>query len=477
MRLRRLDRRTVLRGIGGVAVGLPALEIMDLAAPGAWAATPPRRFVLSYGGISTGADGRSGDNVVPGAVGKHYDVKRGLRALVDLGIRDDVSVVSGLRVPDDGSPGSRPTGFHFNTVGPQIAGTTGKEPRGPTGDQIVARQTPASRVLAYRVQPVYYNNANEDPAQAGSMGILSWKDAGLPQPPTFSPRVAYNELFMGAPLPSSGPASDPAEVKRAQLMIKRKRTVLDLVIGETQALIGRLGASDRQRMERHLESIRQLERGLVSVSGAGPSGTGPGRPADPGSDPDIAPPIKRGYTPAAGYSDEDRRAEVFADLVAYAFATDTARVSSFMLTMWKCYINMINMGGWRSDMHELTHGAAGKDGLDAVADSVSWLVRLWGKLVVKLKALPEAGGTVLDSSALVLLFEGGWGRGEGKTLTAHSTENMVALIAGRAGGLKSGLHVSAPGRHPASAVLTAMKAAGAATDKLGEIAGDIPGLL
>jgi hypothetical protein len=140
-----------------------------------------------------------------------------------------------------------------------------------------------------------------------------------------------------------------------------------------------------------------------------------------------------------------------------------------MLTMWKCYINMFNFGGWRTDMHELTHGAAGRDAPNGLADSINWLVRMFGRLVEKLKGLPEAGGTVLDSSALVLLFEGGWGKGEGKAITAHSTENMIALVAGRAGGLKSGQHIKATMKHPASVVLSAMNAAGYVGDRLGGV--------
>ena len=53
-----LSRRTLLRGAGGIAVGLPALEIMagGRTAHGA-VAKPPKRFVISWGGVMP-VDGR-----------------------------------------------------------------------------------------------------------------------------------------------------------------------------------------------------------------------------------------------------------------------------------------------------------------------------------------------------------------------------------------------------------------------------------
>ena len=58
----------------------------------------------------------------------------------------------------------------------------------------------------------------------------------------------------------------------------------------------------------------------------------------------------------------------------------------------------------------------------------------------------------------------------------HSTENMAAFIAGRAGGLKPGQHVSAKGKHPAQVVLSAMNGAGLMAPALGEVKGNLPEL-
>ena len=65
---------------------------------------------------------------------------------------------------------------------------------------------------------------------------------------------------------------------------------------------------------------------------------------------------------------------------------------------------------------------------------------------------PRGRAACSTTCALVFLHEGGHGldTATGKTNSTHSTENMACLIAGRAGGIKGGLHVAATGKHPAN---------------------------
>lgn len=464
----KLDRRTVLRGMGGIAVALPALEIMRPSGARA-AAAPIRRFVLSWAGVSTGT---AKDEVVPDVVGRNYDLKRALKPLGDLGIQNDVAVVSGLVIPwttndtDAIPPGGRSRFFHFNTVGPQVAGTStpvtrAGKPRAATADQLVAAAiagNTAQKVLAYRVQ------AAASFADAGRLSFKVSNGQVVPQEPIASPRLAYQSLFAGFTAPSDAGAIDQ---KRVQFLLRQRRSVLDFVGAEAAALMPRLGQADRLRVQRHLDEIRGLETRLDAMPASASASTTCKQPAAPSADPPIGP--AGDYS----YNDEDLRADVLTGLLAMAFACDITRVSSFMLTEWKCYMNAKTFTGIDSDMHELTHGAGP---LSSVSDSVAWHLRQWGKLITKLKALPEPdGATVLDRTALALVFEGGHGadpESNGKS-SPHSTENMVAFIAGRAGGLQPGQHVATRGKHPAQVVLSAMNAAGVMTDTLGEVKGNI----
>lgn len=59
----------------------------------------------------------------------------------------------------------------------------------------------------------------------------------------------------------------------------------------------------------------------------------------------------------------------------------------------------------------------------------------------------------------------------------HSTENTVALVGGRAGGLTPGQHIVATDAHPAAVTLTAMPSVGADVPSLGEVDATVPALV
>jgi hypothetical protein len=485
-----LDRRTFLRGIGGIAVALPALEIMHPSKGYAGPSGPrPKRFVMSYAASSVGRDNYGTDMtqnmVVPATSGKDYTLTRGLKALGDLGIKADVSVVSGLLVPfrektDTGPvpPGGRNWEFHFNTIGPQISGMRGPAtrngvPQGETADMIAAKAlgTTDHPYLAYRVQPKSYEGGNDI---GGDHGAQSWKKDATGKlvrvDPISSPRLAFESLFTD---PTLGSTSE-AELKKAQFYLRQRKSALDFVANDAARLMPRLGSEDRIRLEQHFAEVRALEMRLNATTVV----QGDCKlPTKPGDDPPFGGAIVGGgtYSDMQGYSNEDQRAEDLADIIAIAFACDMTRVASHMITVWKCYMNAYPYGMWKSDMHELTHGAGP---MESVADSVSWCLKQWGRLVAKLKVKKDLDGTpLLDHTAMVLVLEGGhgWDPEGPKPRSAHSTENMVAFIAGRAGGLNPGQHVVAKDKHPAQVVNSALNAVGV-PGNLGEVVGNIPAL-
>ena len=78
--MRVLDRRTFLRGAGGVGIALPFLEAM--LPRHASAQTAPRRYVVCFAGMSLGRDnaGKLTD-IVPDRVGAGFDLKLPLAPL------------------------------------------------------------------------------------------------------------------------------------------------------------------------------------------------------------------------------------------------------------------------------------------------------------------------------------------------------------------------------------------------------------
>src|SRR5262245_53531499 len=100
----RLNRRTVLRGLGGVAIGLPVLECMLNSHGEALAqATPlPKRYAIVFAGQALGGDDwadnasmvlgtRSttpGSFIVPPETGPSYTVTLPLKPLSDLNLME-----------------------------------------------------------------------------------------------------------------------------------------------------------------------------------------------------------------------------------------------------------------------------------------------------------------------------------------------------------------------------------------------------
>ena len=142
----RLSRRAALKGLGGITLGLPLLECM-LDGKAFAQTLPPKRYIVFFDGQSIGADGDSTPNlVVPTTVGRDYDLKVATQPLGAL--KDDVSIVSGLKIPwaaESGGmivAGGRPDAHHVQTLSPMLAGVRSNPSRtrseGATSDQVVA---------------------------------------------------------------------------------------------------------------------------------------------------------------------------------------------------------------------------------------------------------------------------------------------------------------------------------------------------
>lgn len=496
MAIRRLSRRTFLRGVGGIAVALPALEIMMPTRQATAGGSAPTRYVVAFCGASTGRrDGNytegdaTGDLLVPDALGPNYDVKRALTPLSTHDLVGDVSILSGMLIPWDQGSGIPEAGrrvqFHESSLCPLLSGMRGHEGdgdddcRGPTSDQIVGNAI--GMESAHRVLPVCVQAASYRGGSGGSNGTLSYREDGDIQPvaPIVSPRQLFESLFAGF-VP---PGADPEQLAELEYQSRRTHKVVDLVKDDADRLISMLGGEDRQRMERHLTALSEFETSLDQ------DGSGGGNecllPRDPGDDPSIGNSTSTSsaedYDTTAAWSDEETRAARHTELIHMALTCDLTRSVALMYTYAHCWLNMFPSTGHTNDLHELGHGSSGSDAspLEALSDGIAWNVGHWARLVDMLKNTPDIDGrSVLDNTAISLVFEGGHGYDpEADANSVHSTENMSALIAGGAGGLNpnGGQHISVPGEHPARVLTSAMSAVGAG-DTLGEVSGVIPEL-
>lgn len=500
-----LNRRTFLRGAGGVAIGLPVLECMldthGVAYAGGGAL--PQRFAIVFAGQALGGDGyaknenrvagmsftEEGHFIAPPEVGTGYTVTTPLQPVADL--VDDFSIVSNMRIPwsasstDAGAvpPGGAYRDFHGGGCSPLLSGMRSTAPNftanGITADQVIAQSNPGILYdsLVLRAQPSWYLSGS---SYAGRQ-YISYTGAQQPVEAQVSPQNAFSTLF------GSFTPDDAEEVARLDFELRSRRSVLDLVLAKRDALVGKVGAADRMRLEQHFDELRELEMRIAAIDpGAIPSCA---LPPDPGPDPEIGG-DNAGATSGdigtnTGYSDEDLRARVLADLIHMAFVCDLSRVATLQVTVFQSHMNVYQLSSdlglpIRADQHEVGHnGDTENRGQVVVSTILGWHVDIWGHLVRKLKETPEGAGTALDNSAIVFMAEAGHGLqlNDGASPNAtHSVEEMVQLTAGRAGGLRPGKHIDTGGAHPVQNLISAMQAVGYEGDSLGEVTGNIPEL-
>lgn len=482
-----LSRRTFLRGVGGVAVGLPVLDrMLDVngAALAATGAPLPARFLYAFGGCALGADRDPvHDLFVPDVYGPGYDLKRATAPLANHGnVQDRISLVTNLSIPWDTGSGIPPGGwswdFHIQALGPLISGVRNAsdsdyDVQGVTADQVVAAAIGAGTlfpVLAYIVQASWYLTQSAPYGRDTLSWYLDSRGRLKEQVPQASPKAAYDALFTGFVPPGD------AEAQAYARDLLKRNSVVDLVRADTERLLPTLGRTDQTRMEQHLDHLRELERVLESTP---PELTLTCYlPDDPGPDPAVggSQPSTGGsnYDTSLGYSDEHLRAEVFAGLIQMAFACDLSRSVSLVYTMAQSHMSGWGLTGHPYDVHEVGHAGLGTE---AVSDIVAWHVDLFGALVARLRDTPEGDGSLLDRCACVLQFEAGHGYdpGAGDDDSTHSTERMACLVAGGAGGLVQGEHLDGTGYHPVNVLNTLMHAIGVDHD-LGEVVGEVAGL-
>ncbi|NUO52846.1 MAG: DUF1552 domain-containing protein [Polyangiaceae bacterium] len=427
-----LNRRAFLGGAGGVIVGLPLLEVMDRKE--ARASTGPHRYVVAFAGVSLFK------SAVPTSTGASYTMTPAFASLEPL--RDKLMLVSGLGIPAAGAEGEpnniplggRPAGpFHNLTVEPILTGMrSGLGPllSSPTSDQLIADQLAGAtpiHSLQLRVQAEAY---------VGGYGNMSAKKDGsgaTPLPPIANPLVAYETLF-GNFTPSTPTVSGQT--------LAQRRSVLDIVSSRAERLLPKVSAADRIRLEQHFEEIRALEKKLEdTMQPAGPGCAAPASPTVPG--------------PGSAYSGENERGKILSDLLHMAFVCDLTRVSSFMISFAQSQMSAGPLIGQDYACHELTHSVAQDElgntaGPAAWAAMNAWHVEQLAYLAQKLEDTTEDDETLLDRTALALLFEAG-------TQSSHSTGNMCVAVLGRGDRLRLGEHIVASGSRPCHVLQTLME--------------------
>jgi len=268
---------------------------------------------------------------------------------------------------------------------------------------------------------------------------ISWASETLPLAPESNPRAVFEKLFGG------GTTDDRAAALRQRL--ERRRSILDFVMEDVNALNRDLGKNDRQKLDEYLDGIRQIERQIEKAERF---------------------PMQAAAAAAPDGPPEDHAAHVdlMYELMATAFQTDSTRVVSFSVAPEGSNRPFPTLD-ISEGHHFLTHHSGNQEKVAKVAKIERWYSERFARFLTKLEAMKEPDGTsVLDNSMIVY----GSAIGDGNK---HNHDELPVLLAGGGGGtLQPGRHVALGGPTPMTNLYTAMlDRMGVQAEKVGDSTG------
>jgi len=411
---RHLSRRTVLRG-AGAAFALPLLESM-VPAMSATPAPRPRFGAIYF------PHGATMSRWTPKNTGRDFTFSEILQPLEPF--RAQINVISNLTHPLAYGAGGA-TGNHNRSSASYLSGAkaaVGALPRlGITVDQVAAKYLGQDTPLPSLEVMI------EDSSMSCGEGLscayrntLSWQSELSPLPMQNNPQVLFEQLF------GDGANDQQRSARRAQAL-----SLLDSVTDQINGLDRRLPAADRERLDRFVTDVREIERRIAQAGERTDSKVT--LPAKPHGIPD----------------DVEVHIQLMYDLLALAWQTEITRISTFMIA--KELSNAVYpKSGVRDSFHILSHHSNNEDNKARFAVLNRYHSSLFAYFLNKLNKLPDGDGTLLDHS--LILYGSGM-----SDANSHNHDPLPIVLAGRAGGtLQGNRHLVQPEHTPMSNLLLAM---------------------
>jgi hypothetical protein len=444
---RHLSRRTVLRGMG-VSLALPLLDSMVPAQ------TPLRKTAavgrsrlacieMVHGAAGSTVEGTNKLYWIPAAEGRDFEFTLSLKPIEPF--REYITIISNtdlhnaeaFNATEDGADHFRSSAVYLTAAHPKQ--TEGSDVRaGISLDQLYAQacgqDTPlpsiqlcienvdASGSCGYNYSCVYSDT-------------ISWASPTTPLPMTIDPRMAFENLF--------GDGGSPQDRMMRQ---RENRSILDQIMGETEALRKQLPARDQSRLNTYLDNVREIERRIQKIEQYNASGAKRELPAAPLGVPDSW----------------EEHVKLMFDLQVLAFAAEVTRVSAFKMSRDTSQ-RVFPGSGVKDPFHSLSHHGEKPDTVETLARLNRYHVSMVAYFLEKLKNTPDGDGNLLDHSLIV------YGSPMGDS-NVHGHKRLPLFIAGHAcGQVKGNLHKANPDGTPmANAWLAVLQKLGVRVEKFGD---------
>lgn len=426
----RLSRRTLLRGAGGICLGLPFLEATHARAQ---SVSAPTRFVVFYS-----PNGTIEQDWFPATTGSAFEIRPILTPLASL--KSKLLVLGGI---DYAASYTGIAGGHIGGMSSMLTGTGVLE-----GDLFeTGSGTPTGWGGGISVDQAIANGLTEKGrfpslefgVQTGSPTVFSrmcYRAPNEPIPPQDSPQLAFDYMFKDY-------ATGAGELERIRA---ERKSVLDAVKQDFQRLNARLGASDRQRLDAHLTHIRDIEKRLAELDGSlAASCTIPSRPS-------LTAHMDEANYPAVG--------RLQMDLLVIALKCNFTRVASLQ---WSKAVSGVKFG-WLGSFSKPHHGMSHDESAyrSELVKINTWYAQQLAYLANAMNAIQEGDRTLLDNSLVIWTNELSNG-------DAHSRKNVPIAMLGSCGGkLRTGRYVKYAGRSNNDLFVSCMNAMGVPATSFGE---------
>jgi hypothetical protein len=247
---------------------------------------------------------------------------------------------------------------------------------------------------------------------------ISYTGSNQPVPPREDPKKVFEALFGTAVAPDPGnPGMPNAALER---LWAQRKSVFDTTNAETTRLLGLVGAKDREKLQAHLDSMRDVEQRLVGTPGSSGGGAGGGGGAL------CTPPTLAEVD--LGVDDQYVQAgKLQMDLAAAALACDQTRILTFQWSYSESehLFQFLSLNGnHHAISHDFAQSGVNYDAYNAIQ---TWYAEQLAYFLGKLDSYQEGDRTLLDNT---LVF---WATEIGES-TQHDLTLMPYVLAGSAGG-------------------------------------------
>jgi hypothetical protein len=444
-----LSRRTVLRGMGAT-IALPFLDAMTPAGASAQNRKPPVRLIameMVHGSAGSTAYGIKKNMWAPAGTGSDFDLSptslkplENYRQYLTIVSNTDCRNAEAFLPPEIGADHFRSAAVFLTQSRPKQ--TQGSDVfAGTSLDQVYAQKfgqetpIPSMQLCIENVDQAGGCSYNYSCVYTDT---ISWASPTDPMPMTRDPRAVFDQLF--------GVGATP-EARQARR--RDDRSILDWVTESVNDLKRKLTPADQARLADYLDDVREIERRIQKVEASNTSG-------DPRELPDA---------PVGVPDSFEEHVKLMCDLQALALASDVTRIFSFKLSR-DVSNRVFKPSGCNTAFHTASHHLDRDERVTEFQKINTYHVSLLPHLLDKLKATPDAGGTLLDNTLVM------YGSAMGNS-NVHNHKRCPLILLGHAGGmLKGNMHVrGADGTPMANAMLPVLQGLGVEIDGFGDSAG------